>query len=92
MLNKWESDFSDLYQAKHQWNNEKFCDDIKMRLEEMEYLQMQPEYQADVSLNKSISAIEVRKAIIKARQGKASGIDNLPYEVYKNEAMTEQMY
>ncbi len=54
----------------------------------MEYIQRQPEYIDNEILNKDITLQEVKEVINKAKCSKSPGIDNLPYEVYKNDSVT----
>ena len=35
--------------------------------------------------NIDITILEVQKALLKSKNGKATGLDNLPYELFKNE-------
>ena len=72
ILNKWKHDFSSLY------NNTK-GDDTASNTHYGNGMVNTP-------YNVRISIVEVRKAIIDAKRGKASGIDEIPSEVLKNDA------
>ena len=83
VLNKWETDFSNLLNRRNDMNvyNDEFyneCMLVKSRLEET----CVP-LNNDHMLNATISLAEVQSIVAKLKRGKASGIDSIPNEVLK---------
>ena len=66
-----------------------FCHDIRENIKAKESDHNLPDYTENYALNKEITRNEVMAVILKAKWGKSPGVDNLPYEVYKNECMVD---
>ena len=78
VLNKWQTDFNSLYEGHQEHNfDDCFYKDILTQKEKLED-------DNNGELNVNITEQEVQKAISKAKNNKSAGIDNLPYEVFKN--------
>ena len=74
ILNKWQTDFSSLFRSANQ--------SADCSTENHNYSSKAHE---QVTYNEHISILDVKKAIDDAKKGKASGIDNIPVEVLKND-------
>ena len=80
VLRKWQNDFSSLFSAKD-WV-------MLATILAVMLLINDPAVNASnqqMSYNQLISILEVKKAIDAAKRGKATGIDNIPMEVMKND-------
>ena len=84
ILNKWKHDFKDLYQSiDYNFENE-FLQELILYKNFRESLMLDPLCYSDNNLNKEISVHEVSNIVLKAKNGKAVGIDKIPNEVLKN--------
>ena len=81
VFEKWKNDFSTLYNTEPLPGT--FDDDFYTWVM-TEKLQLEQTSVQNQYLNRDISEDEVRKALNKAKSGKAVGIDNIPNEVMKN--------
>ena len=81
VIQKWKTDFEQLYNASPQPGtfDESFLIKVK---EELPALERQ--YTETATLNVAITEQEVRVALNKSKSKKAVGIDNLPNEILKN--------
>ena len=83
VLDRWKTDFEGLYnipEGVHSFDNAFFQHAIHSKL------QLEREFENDnVFLNRDISIEEVYRVVNNAKNKKAVGLDNLPYEVFKNE-------
>ena len=78
VLHKWQNDFSSLFSNTGQ--------DTDCSLgNTSSHATNNASYQQQMSYNQHISIFEVKKAIHAAKRRKASGIDNIPIEVLKND-------
>lgn len=79
VLDKWRTSFSDLY-------NPTFTPDVdanvRIPYNMLDFIESHP-----CNFNDPLSLSEVRSAIMKAKSGKASGLDCIPIDVLKNESM-----
>jgi hypothetical protein len=50
-----------------------------------EQVMQDPLYQSNVILNRNVTVEEVRCIVMKTKNGKSPGVDQLPYEVLKND-------
>ena len=78
VLHKWQNDFSSLF------SNTGEDTDCSLG-NPSSHATNNASYQQQMSYNQHISIFEVKKAIYAAKRGKASGIDNIPMEVLKND-------
>ncbi len=78
MLLKWKSDFSSLFNRIHIPN------DINVQYNGMN--------STELPFNDNISILEVKNAVDKAKMGKATGVDNIPSEVLKNDTTISFMH
>ncbi len=87
VLSKWSEDFSKLYNnVDHESNfDDKFYDECISQKEHIENNMKDPLYEQNKVLNAGISLEEVRKCVLKSRNKKATGIDEIPNEVLKHE-------
>ena len=81
VFEKWKNDFSMLYNTEPLPGS--FDDDF-YNWARTEKLKLEQASAQNQHLNRDISEAEVRKALNKAKAGKAVGIDNIPNEVMKN--------
>ena len=86
VLKTWRNQFENLYNANSNTKsyNCSLTNDIQLFLS---YLERNDYYISEndtALLNKPISEAEVIFSIVNAKRNKAVGIDNLPYEVFKN--------
>jgi hypothetical protein len=93
LKNTWKTDFCDLYNLER---NDAFDDDFKlnavMHKEHMERNMLDPLYVPNDVLNSQITEEEVQKAVMKTKSGKSCGIDELPYEVLKSNAVIKILH
>ena len=84
VLNHWKNDFENLYR-----NDDNSAFDSHFQNEALSHKQLleenmlDPLYESNHDLNQNISTQEIEKIIMNAKNGKSSGIDNIPYEVLK---------
>ena len=87
VLDKWKSDYETLYQLPIATDDfdEVFYQQCLNELDIMERSENN-EYELIPGLNEQISEDEVRKVIRNSKNRKAVGLDNLPNEIFKNDA------
>ena len=87
VLDKWKSDYETLYQLPIATDDfdEVFYQQCLNELDLMERNENN-EYELIPGLNEQISEDEVRKVIRNSKNRKAVGLDNLPNEIFKNDA------
>ena len=91
---KWSTDFSSLYNQRDteaQFDNQ-FYDEILKHKRLLEENMLDPLYEENTSLNHTINRNEVEHAVFRAKNGKASGIDKIPYEVLKNQSIVDTLH
>lgn len=94
VLNKWKTDFQSLFRPTSPTNDGTLDDDSLNRIAarwENEYEEVQtravntqPNIRQE-ALNEGITLAETRKIIAGLGNNKATGLDNIPYEIFKNE-------
>ena len=84
VLNRWKTDFENIY------NNESVDDfDSAFQREALSHKRLledrmlDPLYDSNAELNRNISFEELEKVLLKAKNGKSVGIDQIPYEILK---------
>ena len=84
VLNRWKTDFENIY------NNESVDDfDSAFQREALPHKRLledrmlDPLYDSNAELNRNISFEELEKVLLKAKNGKSVGIDQIPYEILK---------
>ena len=83
VLRKWRNDFHSLFNGSGQvTDNELGTSDVNTSSNMTDNVSNQQHQQI---FNQHISIFEVKKAIDSAKRGKATGIDNIPTEVLKND-------
>jgi len=89
-INKWREEFKKLYNPADNTNeNLKFNLEIKNQNKQME--NEQANRNENMYLNEEITIAEVEKAINGTKNGKSTGVDALPYEVFKNPLMIQTL-
>ena len=82
ILNKWKHDFEVLYQSiDYNFENE-FLQELILYKNFRESLMLDPLYYCNNNLIREISVHEVSNIVLKAKNGKAVGIDKIPNEVF----------
>ena len=84
VLNQWKTDFENLY--KNDDGNSfdtQFHNDALSHKQFLEENMLDPLYESNRDLNQNISMQEIETIIRHTKNGKSSGIDNIPYEVLK---------
>lgn len=90
VLKTWQQEFSNLYNTKNSSHfDEEFYSELKAYKAFKEDLMLDPLYCHNEFVNKDIDLSEIEKVCNKAKDGKAVGIDKLPNEVLKSEAVKE---
>lgn len=87
VLSRWQNDFCALYNT-HQTNipvDAEFIERIKETKNSIERIMTDVLYDNNDYINRNITNEEVRQIALKAKNGKATGMDNIPYEVLKFE-------
>ena len=84
VFNRWKTDFQNLYR-----NDDENAFDIQFQNEALSHKtvleenMLDPLYESNTDLNQNISLQEIQKVIMNAKNGKSSGVDNIPYDVLK---------
>jgi len=87
---KWRDEYHKLYNIIDNTDeNIAFTNKIKVENEKMETNQNSSTYNENVYLNEEITVAEIERAINGGKNGKSTGIDTLPYEVFKNPFMIQ---
>ena len=86
VLERWKTDFCNLYQSTSVVDVN-FTNSVKSTITNYENNFVDPLYINHFLYNNELRTSEVTNIIKKSKNGKAAGIDNLPYEVYKNDSM-----
>ena len=83
ILNQWKTDFENLYKNNDGENSfdSHFQNEALAHKTVLEDNMLDPLYETNSYLNQNISMQEIEKIIMNAKNGKSSGIDNIPYEV-----------
>ena len=87
VLSKWKTDFENLYNSQDQFENTQeqrdYVNNIKLQLNNIEESMYGDDFEPNIALNESISLDEVEKVLLKLKNRKSVGIDNIPNEVLK---------
>ncbi len=81
VLNKWKTDFDNLYKTDSKTFDNNFYNEIKALLRNSENSMNDPLYVSNAFLNRNISIDEVSKVVDRLKNNKAPGIDKIPNEV-----------
>ena len=86
-LDVWKSEFSKLYNNLNDAvpQDENFVREVNESNQVKELDMVDPLYVSNEFLNTNFSSVEVRKVVMKAKNGKSPGVDGIPYEVLKND-------
>ena len=94
VFNKWSCEFENLY-------NPSFCDNdfddtfYNTVLNEKDFLEdkmLDPLFEENIDLNRSITKQEVEKVVYSAKKGKSVGPDQIPYEVLKSPIIIDVLH
>ena len=88
VLNTWQHEFSSLYShGTESMENfdEEFYRNITHHKQNLENNLSDPLYEQNQQLNKNFTFTEVKNAVMKGKNKKATGIDNIPYDVLKHD-------
>lgn len=85
VLNKWKTDFERLYNLDNQSGNSDSDTHIKFAITQYESNMLDPLFIENSALNGDFTLDEIRHVIDKSKNGKAAGIDKIPYEALKND-------
>ena len=90
LLSRWKTDFENIY------NNESVDDfDSAFQREALSHKRLledrmlDPLYDSNAELNRNISFEELEKVLLKAKNGKSVGIDQIPYEILKLDSVNK---
>ena len=88
VLNTWQNDFSSLYShGRDAAGNfdEEFYRNIELHKQNLENNFSDPQFDHNQLLNRDFTFAEVKYAVMKGKNRKATGIDNIPYDVLKHD-------
>ena len=90
VLSRWKADYEHLFCEKSNTNfDDTHLRNIQSALRDNHY----PAHNADMSiLNAEITKSDVEKSILRAKLGKAAGLDNIPAEILRNPVCVELLY
>ena len=86
---KWTSDWQQLFSPTSNSFDEKFYVDAMQRKTFLESLMLDPLYNPNPLLNTPITMEELKLVLLKSKDNKATGWDNIPNEVWKLPALNE---
>jgi exonuclease III len=94
VMNKWEQDFSSLYNTTNQNINfdDNFLKDIINEKNNLERNIMNDDYLGNALLNRNISLDEIEKVVNRLKTKKATGVDYIPNEVLKSTSVSLLLY
>ena len=85
VFEKWKNDFQELYNFRTDVKfNDKFLEIATHYIKCKEEQMSDPLFEDDETLSCNIQTCEIKAAISKTKCGKAAGIDNIPYEIFKH--------
>ena len=94
VLQKWKEDFYSLYNNRD--GNELFCQNFleytKNKIRSFELEMCENNYVMNGLLNLPISIQEIQYMVKRLKRNKASGIDNIPYEILMNEDVVKILF
>ena len=83
ILDKWKNDFKTLYRGDDDSIDREFNEMMKHFKNQVEGEMLDPLYENSSEMNREISLVEVRNVAMRAKNGKATGGDQIPYEILK---------
>ena len=88
VLNCWKTDFETIYNndSFDSFNSE-FQREALSHKRLLEDRMLDPLYESNAELNRNISFSEIEKVLLKAKNGKSVGIDQIPYEILKVDSL-----
>ena len=91
VLNKWKTDFEGLYSSNNitAENNPDPLNNVLHSNIVRENLMKDPLYFENANLNRNFTLDEVKRVIMKCKNGKSSGVDRIPYEILKNDKIID---
>ncbi len=92
VLNKWKNDYNTLYNENNDVYDDRFRDEILNSKAHLERGMQDPLYESNRMLNQPITLDEVKKAVTRAKSGKAMGTDSIPNEVLKNDRIVGALH
>jgi hypothetical protein len=85
VLHKWKEDFQGLYSGNSSVRDTDFENFIQFRKDTIESNMRDPLWEENPHLNRNFTMEEVTEAVLKCKNGKATGVDKIPNEVLKND-------
>ena len=93
VLQKWEKDFTDLFSGcNHSMFDEAFLKEVSGQKIMMESEMSADTYNCNFYLNANLTIEEVRRVVEKSKSRKATGIDDISYEVLKSPKLLEILF
>ncbi|VDI40881.1 Hypothetical predicted protein [Mytilus galloprovincialis] len=94
VLNRWKTDFHNIYNMDNSTAefNDNFHSQVLSHKSSLEDCMIDPLYDENPELNTNITIDEIRRLILGAKNGKACGIDSIPYEVLKYESVISVLH
>ncbi len=90
---KWQNDFKELYNVVDKdLYDERFYNESVIHKTLLEQNLLDPLYECNGTLNRNLSYAKVEKAVLKSKNKKAVGHDNIPNEVLKYHTVIEALY
>lgn len=90
---KWKSEFSNLYNPNTDSSfDSEFRNTAIIQKHAFEQNMLDPLYISNSELNKTIDINEIRNIVLKNKDGKSTGIDQLPNEVLKNDTVIKALH
>ena len=90
VLDKWKQHFESLYKGQsNEIEYNRFKEQVKEEILLRENTMSDPLYVSNPELNCNVTIEEVRNVVMKAKLGKAAGVDCLPYEVLKSDIVIQ---
>ncbi|KAK6191131.1 hypothetical protein SNE40_002872 [Patella caerulea] len=87
VLNKWKTDYSELYNSEHINFDEQHKQSVKENYKTLFNIDMN-----NAILNEAITKDEVKDAISRLKRGKAVGFDDIPSEALKNTVCIDMLF
>ena len=87
ILLKWQSDFKHLYNLTENADkfDDEFLEECKNLKTHLENNMLDPLFEHNIFLNRDLSIEEIKNCVNKTKNNKATGLDEIPYEVLKYE-------
>ncbi len=93
VLNKWKEDYIALFNDNNDVYDDQFKTEVLNTKSHLERGMLDPLYTPNVALNRPLEMDEVRKAVRRAKNGKAMGMDHVPNEVLlKNDNVIKALH